>query len=281
MSALGLIITADHEATINSFAAPPASFRAVGDVPDAWESPIPAWDQGQTSSCVGHAEAACFTHQNWVETAGQKRRVESELVKFSPWFCYLTAQRHGGFFGRDQGTSIASALKAATEDGACLESLCQRPERYDTVIAPIAAADAKNHRHLGALNVDLRNWDDMLAWVMDGRSVVIGTPWYSGQRSVGEVETLRHGRGGEFQGYHARSLIGWRKVGGVKLPVVLNSHSTAWGINGRAVIEDELWDWWRKDANFFALGFGPIMEREPERRDWSQFPWLVSAGSFV
>ena len=270
-----------HQLTINSYEQPPESFcaGATSDIPDEWWSPITAWHQGQTNSCAGHAEAAAFTHENWVQTGSQLQRDPSEVITFSPWYCYLTAQRAGGFFGRDGGTSITSTIKAATNDGACLEKLLPRPNHYNTNISETAREDAKQHHHLGELNVDLRDFDKAVAWLTDKRGIIIGTRWYSAQGGVRDVESLSLGKSGGFRGYHARFLTGWQKLGGIYCPRVLNSHGTNWGRQGRATIERELWEWWRKDANFFALGFGKIQERIPKRRDWSQFAWLGSGGS--
>lgn len=263
---LGLIISEDHEATINSFEGVPVSFRATesSNVPDAWESPLEAWNQQQTSSCAGHAGAANFTHRQFVETG--------ECVKYSPWFSYITSQRRGGFSGRDGGTSIRSVIAAATEDGCCLESLCPRPSHYSQTLGADAIKDAAAHRHIGGV-VDLREWETVMAWLTDLRSVVIGTKWMSGQRGIRSVETKAQGASGSFLGYHARALIGWATINGSRSPRVLNSHGSVWGTNGRATIERELWEWWRRDPNFVALGFTDIAERIPQRRDWSAFQW--------
>lgn len=266
---LGLIISSDHEATVNSFDAVPVSFKAkdLSNIAD-WESPIEPWNQQQTSSCAGHAGAANFTHRQYVET--------QECIKYSPWFSYITSQKRGGFFGRDGGTSIKSVIDAATNDGCCLESLCQRPQSYNTNIAPIAVADAKEHKHIGGV-VDLRDWDTAVDWLTDRRSIVIGTRWYSAQANVKAVESKALGTGGSFRGYHARALIGFRSCGGTICPRVLNSHGAGWGENGKSTIERELWEWWNRDANFCALGFTDINERIPQRRDWSAFNWTGGA----
>ena len=260
---LGLLITDDHEATINSLASLPVAFGAadIDSLPDEWSSPIEAWNQGATSSCAGHSGAANFTHRQWVETG--------ELIKYSPWFCYLESQKAGGFFGHDGGTSIKSVIDSATRNGCCLESLCPRPDRYATSISQAAIDDAAQHKHHGE-PIDLRDWHRMIEWLTDRRSVLIGTKWMSGQRACDGTESKQVGSSGSFLGYHARALIGFRKVHGILLPIALNSHGRQWGANGRAVILPDLWDWWRKDANFVALGFTDIDEREPARRDWSQ-----------
>lgn len=264
---LGLVISDDHLETINGFEQVPASFKAtdLSQLPAAWESPIEVANQQQTSACAGYAGAANFTHRQFVETG--------ECVKHSAWFSYITSQRRGDFIGRDGGTSIRSVIDSATLDGCCLESLCPRPPRYSTNLAPIAVADAANHKHIGGV-VDLRDWDTVIDWLTDLRSVVIGTKWYSSQSNVRDIETKALGSSGSFRGYHARALIGWATIGGVVSPRVLNSHGAEWGTDGRATIERELWDWWQQhDPNFTALGFTDITERIPKRRDWSTFNW--------
>jgi len=262
MPGLGLIISDDHEETINSFSKLTPAFCASGDpVPD-FQSPIPVFDQKQTSSCAGHAGAANFTHRQYVETG--------DVIKFSPWYSYITSQRRGGFFGRDGGTSIRSVIDAATLDGCCLESLCKRPERYSTVLTQDAVSDGSSHKHFGGV-VDLRSVDSLMAWLYDFRSAVVGTKWLSGQSSVKERETLRHATGGIFQGYHARAFIGHK--GG--LPVVLNSHGSGWGVDGRAVVDHEVIEHWLKDPNYVCLGFTDINERIPKRRDFSQFSFIL------
>lgn len=263
---LGLVISDDHLETINGFDAVPVSFKAkdLSSLPVSWESPIEAWNQQQTSSCAGHAGAASFSHRQYVETG--------EAVKYSPWFSYITSQRRGGFFGRDGGTSIKSVIDSATLDGCCLESLCPRPSRYSTSLPAAAIQDAAEHKHIGGV-VDLRDWDTMVDWITDRRSVVIGTKWMGSQSSVRNIETKALGTGGSFRGHHARAIIGWATLGGVISPRVLNSHGIGWGMNGRATIERDLWDVWRRDSNFVALGFTDISERIPKRRDWSSFNW--------
>jgi hypothetical protein len=268
---LGLIISDDHEATINGFDSVPLTFRVkdLSSVVAAWESPIEVMNQGQSNSCAGHAGAANFNHRQYVETG--------EAVKYSPWFSYITSQRASKqFFGRDGGTSIKSVIDAATLDGCCLESMCARPSRYSTTLTQDAVRDAAAHKHIGGV-VDLRDWDTVIDWLTDRRSVVIGTKWYSTQSNVRDIETKSLGSGGSFRGYHARALIGWATINGVISPRVLNSHGAGWGTNGRATIERELWDWWKRDANFFALGFTDINERIPKRRDWTGFQWTGGA----
>lgn len=266
---LGLIISGDHAKTIESLGRLPVSFCAsLVDVPD-FESPICPWNQGQTNSCAGHAGAANFTHRQFVETG--------EKISFAPWYSYITSQKRGGFFGRDQGTSISSVIASATQDGCCTERLCPRPPSYDTRLSSQAVAEAAQHKHIGS-PVDLRDFDELMSWLRDLRSAVLGTRWNSWQSSVKEVETLRLAQGGAFLGYHARALIGHRKG----LPVVLNSHGNDWGINGRALIERETWEWWRSgDPNFVCLGFTDIKEIVPKRKNLQEYSFILPEFSSI
>lgn len=265
---LGLVISDDHVDTVNSFAKLPVSYCAsTEDVPD-FESPIEAWDQNSSNSCAGHSGAACFTHRQWVETG--------EMIRFSPWYSYITSQKRGGYYGRDEGTSISSVISSATQDGCCREQLCQRPQSYDGRLSQQAVTEAAAHRHIGT-PVDLRDFDELMSWLRDFRCAVVGTRWNSWQSSVKEVETLRLAKGGSFLGYHARAFVGHRKG----LPVVLNSHGKGWGINGKATVEREVFEWWRGDANFVCLGFTDINEIVPKRRNLADFSFILPEMSSI
>lgn len=259
---LGLIISEDHLETVNSFAKLPVSYCASAeDVPD-FESPIDPWNQGQTNSCAGHAGAANFTHRQWVETG--------EMIRFAPWYSYITSQKRGGYYGKDQGTSISSVISAATQDGCCTEPLCRRPQSYNANLSSQAITEASLHKHIGN-PVDLREFDDLMSWLKDMRCAVVGTRWNSWQSSVKEVETLRLAKGGSFLGYHARAFVGHRKG----LPVILNSHGGDWGVNGKALLEREVFEWWREDGNFACLGFTDINEIVPKRRNLQDYSFIL------
>lgn len=259
---LGLIISEDHSKTIESLAKLPVSYCASSvDVPD-FESPIDPWNQGNTNSCAGHAGAACFTHQQWVETG--------EKIPFAPWYSYITSQKRGGFYGRDQGTSISSIISSATQDGCCREQSCPRPQSYDGRLSQQAISEAAAHKHIG-IPVDLRDFDELISWLRDFRCAVVGTRWNSWQSSVKEVETLKLAKGGSFLGYHARCLCGVRNG----LPVVLNSHGKDWGVNGKAVVEREVIEYWKTDANFVCLGFTDVEEFIPKRRNLQDYSFIL------
>lgn len=265
---LGLEIDADHIITINSFHEPPPEFCAVNasTLPTELQSPVPIWNQGPTNSCAGHAGAAAMSDTQWA--------ISGEIIKFSPWFCYLESQRLGGFFGRDRGTSITSVLKSLKTKGCCLESLAPRPERYATAIGDAAYSDAAKHTTKDQTCVDLRSWDAAIAWLTDQRPIVIGTKWTSNQRNNRGIESLAVASQGSFLGYHARELFGWGTLNGMIVPRCRNSHGTSWGKGGFSLMTREAWDWFNRDPNFFALGFSSINERIV-RRDWSTFNALA------
>ena len=275
MSGLGLIVTEiekEHQELINSFKAPPVAFKLKdrSSLPSSADSAFQVYDQGGTSSCAGNALAGLFTEQQNIQTG--------ELIRYSAWFAYITAQKEGGFLGSDGGTSISSTIQAGTKYGCCLESLCRLPSRYTTSLSQQAYDDAAQHKHLGEGLVDLRAWEDMIDWITDARGLEIGTKWYSSQDSMNSgswIETKARASGGAFRGYHARQLFYWETIDGEICPKCRNSHGDRWAKNGRSVITRELWDWWKKDANFCAYGFCNINERIPQRRDLSQFSFIL------
>lgn len=260
---LGLIIDDKHEQTINSLAQVPVTFGAsADDLPDEWFPPLYVENQGSTSSCAGHAEALACAHANFTITGDVKR--------FSRWFAYITAQARGGFLGRDAGTSITSTLQAATQDGCCLESTQPFTGSYSTQLSSAARQEAAQHKHHGDTAYDCRDWNTAINWLTDKRPIIIGTKWYSGQDACTGIEDKHCGSSGAFRGYHARTLVGFKKHSGTHCPKCQNSHSERWADCGRSVITPDLWDWWCKDPNFCALGFNRIDEIEPTRRSWSQ-----------
>jgi len=218
-------------------------------------------NQRSSSSCAGHSEALAFAHANFLSTG--------EVLRFSRRFSYLTSQSEGGYLGADQGTSINSTLEAATKYGCCLEEQCVFQEAYSTQIPKTAYEAAAKHKHFGPVNYDCRDWDVMLDWIADKRPVIIGTPWYSGQGQVRLVET-KNSSSGSFLGWHARCLTGWDHYEKDLCPVVQNSHGENWGNHGRAIVTRDQWEFWRRNANFVALGFSRIDEVEPKRRSWKE-----------
>lgn len=258
---LGLLIddeTRDYVATSPQV---PVSFGAGADVEPRWLPPLVVENQGGTSSCAGHAIALAMSHANFVATG--------EVLRFSRRFGYITSQKASGrFLGKDQGTSIVSTIAAATQYGCCLESTCPFQERYDTNLSREAYEEAAQHKHHGELRYDCRDWDTAINWLTDHRCIVIGTRWMSGQDACTGIEDRRVGTSGNFRGYHARLLTSWDTHDGMLVPRVQNSHGVRWADHGRALILRDLWDVWRNDQNFFALGVTRIDEVEPKRKSW-------------
>lgn len=249
-----------HQQALDSLVSVPVTFGAGEDVEPRWVPPLAVESQGSTNSCAGHAIALAASHANFATTG--------EVLRFSRRFGYITSQEIGGFLGRDQGTSITSTLAAATERGCCLESTCPFQERYDSQLPKQAYDEAAHHKHHGDKRYDCRDWETAIHWLTDHRCIVIGTRWYSSQDQCSGIEDKRVGLSGAFRGYHARLCSGWETHAGQICPVVQNSHGQRWGNHGRAIITRELWDCWRTDANFFALGFNRVDEVEPQRKSW-------------
>lgn len=261
-SGLGLVIDDRHEERVNSFLDVPLAFCAgISELPDEHIPPLVIEDQASTNSCAGHALAAACSQANYNDTG--------EVVRFSRWFAYLTAAYVGGFSGRDQGTSIASTIEAATKYGVCLESTFPFPGRYTTSHwSSESQSEAYKHRHFGDTQYDCRDWSIMMAAVTDRRAIVIGTTWYGGQDSMGWIEDERAAFSGSFRGYHAREICGWTTVNGVMVPVIQNSHGMRHGKNGRTAVMPGVWERWKRDPNFCAFMYNDIDEVEPKRRSW-------------
>lgn len=268
----GLILTPDHEDTINSLEKLPVSFGVANfaDIPD-WQAPCPVLNQGQSNACVGYGTATAATLANHATTG--------EVLRMSGWWCYLRAQKASGFFGKDQGAGVKGGIDGAKSGGVCLENLCPRPNRYDTNVSAEATADAANHKAFGDA-VDLREWTAMLDFVSDHRACLIGTLWMSGQSQCPKsgIEDKRVGTSGRSLGNHCRVIVGHKKIGSVVVPVCQNSHSESWGDKGRSYLMPDLWAEWRKSSSFCAFGFKGLTERIPVRRDWTKFDFSGSDG---
>lgn len=263
MPELGLIIDDATLQFVCESQQVPVAFGADEDVESSWEPPLIVESQGSTNSCVGHSIALAASHANYVAT--------SEVLRFSRRFGYITSQMESGqYLGADQGTSIQSSLQAATKYGCCLEATCPFQERYSTQLPKEAYEEAAKHKHQGETRYDCRDWNTAINWITDKRCIVIGTQWYSGQGSCSGIEDKRCGTSGSFRGYHARLLTSWSTHGGMIVPRVQNSHGKSWGSNGTALVLRDLWDFWQKDPNFFALGFSRINEVEPKRRSYKE-----------
>lgn len=261
---LGLLVdNCKHVETIASLNKVLVTFGAAdrSNLPPEWSPPLFVESQGMTNSCAGHTSALASSHANYVTTG--------EVVRFSRRFAYVTAQVCGGFNGRDQGTSIASLLRAQQEYGCCLEEDDPFTERYRGSWDDPAARKAAQHKHHGDAPYDLRDWDRAIDWLTDRRCILMGTRWYSGQDQCTGVEDKHCGSLGQFRGYHARLLIGWATLSNMLCPKVQNSHGRQWGKDGKADITPDLWEWWQRDPNFVCIGFNRIDEVEPKRRSWT------------
>lgn len=258
---LGLIINDDHQRFIESLLPVPVSYCVRPDVEPKWVPPLIVENQGRTNSCAGHSGALACAHSHYVKTG--------EVLRFSRWYVYKKAKIRGGFVNGDGGTSIGSLLDATTFDGVVLEDSYKFPGYWDGGDVPdYLDEEAQKRKHVGPLRYDCRAWETMIAAVTDKRPVLIGTPWYGNQSQVQYVETKRLASRGGFLGYHARCLVGWDTLDGELCPVEQNSHDTDYGQDGKSLIPQETWEWYREDPNFVALVFNTLEEVELTRRSW-------------
>lgn len=264
---LGLEITGDHLATLERCEEAPVSFRLTdtSHLPREWMTDIPARNQGSFSCCVGGGLSGCFEHRQLVETGA--------FIRYSMWQAYIEAQRACRMLGRDGGASLAGALRAAGSVGVARNDLCQMPNGYTTDIPPAAIADAGQHKHLGDVNYDARNWDRMLDWITNKDPCLFGGIWTSGLASMNASDNIirpKHLNVSGRRQYHCEYLCGWETVDGILCPRIRNTHGERYGKNGVAVISREAWDVYMRDPNTVCLAFGDIQEREPQRRSWTE-----------
>jgi hypothetical protein len=180
------------------------------------------YDQGQTSACGGHAEAAAL------DTA--IALVEDERPRLSAFFAYGLVNG-----GRDQGSSIPDLLHAAETTGICLESTVP-PGRVFGPYPKAAYEEAKRFKIETAY--DLASWPDYLSAFQRNFPVVCGID-IGGQfepSADGVLPDFKPSREGVLG--HAICLIGKKKINGRWYAKMLNSWGSRWGIRGCAYLPE-------------------------------------------
>jgi hypothetical protein len=93
----------------------------------------PIWDQGATSSCVGHGTTAGMQYA--YAQSGRK------LVEYNPFFTYGMVNN-----GRDAGAMVSDALKALMQYGTCPHSDLQPGMMFQHQFPPSAFTDALQYK---------------------------------------------------------------------------------------------------------------------------------------
>lgn len=266
---LGLLLEDEDRdwLTANATDFPAACCANETDLPDEFLIPLTHKNQRRTNKCAAHAGSSLFEGLNWLLTGETKVYGVEQL--------YIDAQRRGGFFGRDKGTSITSILQAGLGDGCCLDATHPFAERYETDIPANARREAAEHKLLGQY-ARLRGYDAVWRFLstMSGL-IVIGTQWLEGQaalRGSGRPETLADLRG-DLLGYHARLFCGWSKrraADGRRFLWCLNSHG-----DGVREVAPDVVDHWAEDSLCEMLGASELRPFEPRPISWKETRWLA------
>lgn len=228
--------------------AKPFACAAAADMPEEIDARpwITTENQGQVSSCFGHASSTVGEHCNWVKTG--------EKTQLSRMFCYLMGQKRAGLFGSDQGCFIGPGVESAKQDGYCKEETFKYPGRYVTSIPGEAVTEGK--RHLMGAHVVHNSLEEMIQFA--GRGIggtIAGIPWYESFANCNSP--VIYELGGQFYGWHAIAFIGYDSQ---KRPRLFNSHGTGWGENGSAVVDRSVMErLFRTDGAIF-IGVSDLQE---------------------
>lgn len=207
-----------------------ASLKARPDVPrkvDLRPYDSKVEDQGDIGSCVGHALASLFEHQD--------NKKDGKFSEMSRLFVYYNARAIDDSVKSDCGTHIRSAIKAICNQGICLEKkwpyieskVCRKPSKT-------AYKAAKKYGILEYRRV--KSFNAMFHCLADGNPFAFGIPvyesFYAATKNKGKVPNPRDNEAP--LGGHAMLCVGYiRKA---KRFIVKNSWGPKWGRSGYCLI---------------------------------------------
>ena len=187
--------------------------------------------QAAMGSCTRHMASGCFELDGYWASGGKKK-----TPQHSRMMAYLGAQKMSGFFGRDQGASIAGAVEWLVKEGLCLESTFPYPGRYTTNIPQ--AALAENGKYKAHSHSPLRSYQLVWGWLsnlMGG--VCVGITWTTKLANCSGIvtpDTLNYSRR-DVLGGHAVLFGGWserKTTDGRNYIWMVNSHGVEYGNRG-------------------------------------------------
>lgn len=213
--------------------------------------------QGRTNSCVGHAGSSGAEYLRLLATGN-----EGQL---SRWFSYLTAQKSSGFFGSDNGATIAGCIDALERFGICDEKLCPFTGRYSVEISQAAWDDARerrigSHRHC-------RDLEDCLAHIGSGQGpLVCGYRWPSSFSRPGRGGVV--GRWSQSGGAHATLATGYDQER--ELVECHNSHGEGYGDAGWFRVPFREWRKICRASSSAIFGISDLSVYRPRPVDFSK-----------
>jgi len=216
-------------------------------------------NQGRVGSCQGWSLASVC------EMAF--RIASGDVFQFSAMWGYLRSQQYDGLIGRDVGSTLASGLKTASDDGMCPEKVFPYPGVYTTRI-PREAVDAAQPYKIQYHSV-CRSYDDVFAFLSSGQGgVQAGMSWGLAPNREGVIEAFGRGRGG-----HAVAFLGYSRrkdADGRKYLWLANSWSLEWGINGWAEVSPQCVDAACRQRDTVMIGYSDLTVPQPRKVDFSK-----------
>lgn len=188
-------------------------------------------NQSATSTCGGQGYTSGAEWCNKIATG--------VMEQYSVMFSYLTAQKIGGFFGKDEGVDIMSLIKSGEQHGVCEDSLLPFTGSYFTEIAEACYENAeprKMKKHYMLASYGQGSYSKIYEFLASGQGAVIcGKAWKesSAKNTDGYIEEF----GGATLGGHCTVYLGINeKTDREFQPYLdeLNSHSIRWGKKGWA-----------------------------------------------
>jgi hypothetical protein len=188
---------------------------------------IPALDQGDIGSCVGHGTALAWTIDHFKRTG--------KHLPLSRLMIYYNARVAIGEENADSGCQIIDAVNSLRKVGSCDERLWPYDtRRFRFKPCPDRYEEALDHRVIRSFKVDNTDGTSIRLALTNGYPVVVGSLVYSA------IQDLRPGydvlpmprKGERPSGGHCYVIVGHDDVR--RLYLIQNSWGRAWGNNGFA-----------------------------------------------
>lgn len=222
-------------------------------------------NQGQVGRCCGMAFADAAEVNYWLATRGK-------IIQFNGHYSYIKAQKYTPeLYGRDQGATISSGLKAAMESGLCPTGEGDAPNpdwkftlppNYTTQLP--AGADEQAAPFKIRSFTWLANTQALIDYVKSGAgAVAFGTGWGNWSPDANGY-CRRYGAGG---GGHAMSIVDFDEDGNA---IGHNSHGTNFGLKGFFKMTTGFLDGMYKDWRTSVVGVSDLTVPKPRKADWAK-----------
>lgn len=165
--------------------------------------------QASRPSCRGHSLAACGRMGARLVAGGpfdlDGNGIAGEAIKddFSPLWCWVKTQVHGGTVGPNRGATMGGGIKAATQDGFAREVVWPYSKSHTTRFPAEVTADAQQFKF--ARYSTLKTEPEAYQWLASGQGPLEwGKGWPFSWIGGCLVDSGSAGRGG-----HATAIRGY------------------------------------------------------------------------